>query len=86
MAKPVAFTPYLETPPQTQGRKAKFESLLIGIKKLPLGWYVIQEYDRPTTAACTAGNLKKRFPEFEFTSRDVDGKGKLYARWKGLTR
>lgn len=79
-----------EDPPQTpgRGRRPLWPGRLAPLLDRPDTWGRVMEYRHPTTAYGIASRLKSGdYPippgRWDFTSRSVDGKGYIYARYLG---
>jgi hypothetical protein len=67
--------------PPKSGFKGKWPAILAALKERPMEWALVAE----DTAASNASRLKRDYPGFEFTVREVrdNRAAKLYARWLG---
>jgi hypothetical protein len=80
------FVPYAEDPP-TPGRggakgRGRVQQTLAALEALPVGWYVVREFDRSNRASAITSNMRKRHPAFDFKGANVGERSKLYARRK----
>lgn len=79
-------------PPSKRGPSAKNLEIANGLKADPNEWYRIMETNKTTSAGVVVSSIKKGTRggfepagAFEATSRSIDGKGVVYARYVGIT-
>lgn len=71
-----------ETPPDRSQRRSEFDGIKDNLVAAPGEWFRIREYDTSQAAVSMSTSLKKRYTDdgFEFKTRTVEGKARLYAR------
>lgn len=76
-----------------RGLVLRLHEKLVALTEFPNQWARIDEYEKAGSASGAANQLKKAAAngatppgQWEFAARAVDGRGRLYARFLGVTK